>query len=139
MSRAPVAAPRRVVLWAATAVFLLAGAWAASLFVRHGLAALAFPYPLNYGEGPLLDQAARLADLKNIYPADLSKPPYVVSNYPALFVLLQAPFVWIFGPGFLYGRAISLLSTVAVAALVALTVHALTRDRTASAAGGLIL
>jgi len=137
MSRAPVAASQRVLLFAATAIFMLAGAWAASLFVRHGLAALAFPYPLNYGEGPLLDQASRLADLKNIYPADLSKPPYVVSNYPPLFVLLQAPFVWIFGPGFWYGRAISLASTVAVAALIALTLHVLTRDKTASAAGGL--
>ena len=136
-SRAPTATLQRVVLWAATAAFLLAGASAASLFMRHGLAALAFPYPLNYGEGPLLDQAARLADLKNIYPADLSKPPYVVSNYPPLFVLLQTPFVWIFGPGFLYGRAISLASTVVAACLIAATLNAFTRDKTASAAGGL--
>ena len=55
---------RVVLLRAATAVFMLVGVWAASLFVRHGLAALAFPYPLNYGEGPLLDRATRLADLK---------------------------------------------------------------------------
>lgn len=136
-ARAPAATPQRVLLWAATAVFLLAGAWAASLFVRHGLAALAFPYPLNYGEGPLLDQAARLADLKNIYPADLSKPPYVVSNYPPLFVSLQAPLVWAFGPEFLYGRSISLASTVAVAGLIAATLNAFSRDKTASAAGGL--
>ena len=136
-SRAPAATPQRVLLWAATAIFTLAGAWATSLFVRHGLAALAFPYPLNYGEGPLLDQAAKIADLKNIYPTDLTKPPYVVSNYPPLFVLLQVPFVWIFGPGFWYGRAISLASTVAVAALIALTMHAVTRDKTASASSGL--
>jgi ABC-type sugar transport system permease subunit len=136
-SRAPAAPPQRILLWVATAAFLLAGTWAASLFVNHGLATLAFPYPLNYGEGPLLDQAARLADLKNIYPADLSKPPYVVSNYPPLFVLLQAPLVWIFGPGFLYGRAISLVSTVAAAGLITATLNAFTRDKTASAAGGL--
>jgi trehalose/maltose transport system permease protein len=136
-SKAPAATPQRVLLWAATAAFLLAGAWAVSLFVAHGLAALDFPYTLNYGEGPILDQAARLQDLKNIYPADLSEPPYAVSNYPPLFVLLQAPLVWAFGPGFWYGRAISLASTIAVAALIALTVHAFTRDKTASLAGGL--
>jgi len=124
-------------VWAASAVLLATGVWATSLFVRHGLAALAFPYPLDYGEGPLLDQAARLADFRNIYPNELSKPPYVISNYPPLFVLIQAPLVWLFGPGFWYGRAISLVSTVAVAALIALTLHALTRDRVASAAGGL--
>jgi ABC-type sugar transport system permease subunit len=129
--------PQGVLLWTATAAFLFVGAWATSLFMRHGLAALAFPYPLNYGEGPLLDQAARLANLENIYPVGLSRPPYVVSNYPPLYVLLQAPFVWAFGPGFLYGRAISLVSTLAVAALIALTLHAFTRDRTASVAGGL--
>jgi ABC-type glycerol-3-phosphate transport system permease component len=135
--RAPAATLQRVALWVATAAFLLAGAWAASLFVRHSLAALAFTYPLNYGEGPLLDQAARLADLKNIYPADLSKPPYVVSNYPPLFVLLQAPLVWAFGPEFWYGRFISLASTITTACLIAATLNAFTRDKTASAAGGL--
>ena len=136
-SRVLAVTPQRVLLWVATAIFLLAGAWAASLFVRHGLAALAFPYPLNYGEGPLLDQTVRLQDLQNIYPADLSKPPYVVSNYPPLFILLQAPLVWALGPAFFYGRAISLISTIAVAALIAMTLHAFTRDKMASATGGL--
>jgi ABC-type glycerol-3-phosphate transport system permease component len=131
------ATTQRVLLFAATAFILLAAAWAASLFVRHGIAALAFHYPLNYGEGPLLNQAVRLQQLQNIYPSDLSSPPYVISNYPPLFVLLQAPLVWAFGPTFLYGRAISLLCTIAVAGLIAATINALTRDRTASVVGGL--
>jgi ABC-type glycerol-3-phosphate transport system permease component len=135
--RTSAATPQRVLLFAATAIFLLAGVWAASLFARHGIAALAFPYPLNYGEGPLLDQAVRLQELQNIYPSDLSRPPYVISNYPPLFVLLQAPLVWAFGPAFLYGRAISLLCSIAVAGLIAATINTLTRDRTASVAGGL--
>ncbi len=135
--RTSVATPQRVLLFAASAIFLLAGAWATSLFARHGFAALAFPYPLNYGEGPLLDQAVRLQELQNIYPSDLSRPPYVISNYPPLFVLLQAPLVWAFGPAFLYGRAISLLCTIAVAGLIAATINTLTRDRMASVAGGL--
>src|SRR5215207_7716923 len=131
-TRAVATTPQRMLLWIGTAVFLLAGAWAATLFARHGLAALAFPYPLNYGEGPLLDQVVRLAGMKNIYPADLSTPPYVVSNYPPLFVLLQAPLVWIFGPEFLYGRVISLASTMAVAGLISATLYVITRARTAS-------
>jgi multiple sugar transport system permease protein len=128
---------QKTLLLAATGIFLLAGVWAATLFARHGLAALAFPYPLNYGEGPLLDQAVRLQELQNIYPPDLSRPPYVISNYPPLFVLLQAPLVWTFGPALLYGRAISLVCTVAVAGLISATINRLTRDRRASAAGGL--
>jgi multiple sugar transport system permease protein len=135
--RTSAATPQRVLLFAAMGTFLLAGAWAASLVAHHGIVALAFPYPLNYGEGPLLDQAVRLRELQNIYPSDLSSPPYVISNYPPLFVLLQAPLVWAFGPAFLYGRAISLLCTFAVAGLIATTINTLTRDRMASVAGGL--
>ena len=130
-------APEKAMLWAATAVFGLAGAWTAYLFARHGLDALAFPYPLNYGEGPLLDQAARMAELRTIYPSEISEPPYAISNYPPLFLLLQSPLVWLFGPAFWYGRALSLVATAAVAALIALTLHTLKGDRVASAAAGL--
>jgi len=129
---------RGVALGVATAVLLLAQGWAVLLFVRHGWDALAFPYPLNYGEGPLLDQAVKLSEFRNIYESDLARPPYVISNYPPLFPLAQAPFVWLFGPAFWYGRLISLLSAAAVALFVGLTLHALTRDRLASLAGAMI-
>ncbi|MDQ4127342.1 MAG: glycosyltransferase family 39 protein [Actinomycetota bacterium] len=129
---------RRVALVVAATVLLLAQVWVALLFVRQGLDALAFPYPLNYGEGPLLDQAVRLAEFQNIYRSDLATPPYVISNYPPLFPLAQAPFVWLFGPALWYGRLISLLSAAAVALFVGLTLHALTRDRLAALSGALI-
>jgi hypothetical protein len=129
---------RRVALIAATALLLLAQGLGALLFLRHGWDALAFPYPLNYGEGPLLDQSVRLTQFEDIYGTDLTGPPYVVSNYPPLFMLVQAPFVWLFGPALWYGRLISLASVAAVALFVGLTLHALTRDRLAAIAGGLI-
>jgi hypothetical protein len=128
----------RVALGVAVALLLLAQGLATLLFVRHGWDALTFPYPLNYGEGPLLDQSVRLAQFENIYRTDLSGPPYVVANYPPLFMLAQVPFVWLFGPALWYGRLISLLSVAAVALFVGLTLHALTRDRIAAVAGGLI-
>lgn len=118
-------------------IMLMAQGWALVIFVRHGLSALAFPYPLDYGEGPLLDQAVRLAGFENIYRTDLSTPPYVVANYPPLFGLVQVPFVWLFGPAFWYGRAISLASIVMVAILIALTLHALTNNKIGAVAGGL--
>ena len=118
-------------------ILLVAQGWAVVILVRHGVSALAFSYPLDYGEGPLLDQAVRLADLKNIYWADLATPPYVVANYPPLFGLVQAPFVWLFGPAFWYGRAISFVSALAVALLIALTLHALTKNKIGAAVGGL--
>jgi 4-amino-4-deoxy-L-arabinose transferase-like glycosyltransferase len=129
---------RRVALGVATALLLLAQGWAVLLFVGQGWDALTFPYPLNYGEGPLLDQAVRLAEFRNIYRGELTGPPYVVSNYPPLFPLAQAPFVWLFGPAFWYGRLISLISAAVVALFVGLTLHALTRDRLAAVTGALI-
>jgi 4-amino-4-deoxy-L-arabinose transferase-like glycosyltransferase len=126
------------VSWVATALLLLMGAWALSLFVWQGLLALTFPYPLDYGEGPLLDQAARLADFRNIYPADITEPPYLVSNYPPLFVLLQVPLVWLFGPELWFGRAISLAATIIVLVLITLTLHTLTKDKIASALSGVL-
>jgi len=125
-------------LWVTNAILLVIGAWGITLFVRHSLVALAFPYPLDYGEGPLLDQAARLADFRDIYPADLSEAPYAISNYPPLFVLLQTPLVWLFGPEFWYGRVISIASAIIVAVLIFLTLRALTKDKIASLLGGLL-
>jgi hypothetical protein len=129
---------RRVALGVAIICLLLAQGLAVVLFLRHGWDALAFGYPLNYGEGPLLDQSVRLARFENIYRTDLGAPPYVVTNYPPLFMLAQVPFVWLFGPALWYGRLISLISVAAVALFVGLTLHALTRDRIASVAGALI-
>ena len=71
---------RRVALWFATVLLLLAQGLTVLLFLRHGWEALRFPYPLNYGEGPLLDQSVRLAEFENIYRINLSAPPYVVAN-----------------------------------------------------------
>ncbi len=122
----------------ALALLLLAQGLAVAIFLRHGWDALAFPYPLNYGEGPLLDQSVRLAQFQNIYRTDLGGPPYVVANYPPLFMLAQVPFVWLFGPALWYGRLISLISVACVALFVGLTLHTLTRDRIAALAGALI-
>ena len=129
---------RRVALWVAAALLFSAQGLAVLLFLRHGWEALAFPYPLNYGEGPLLDQSVRLTEFENIYKINLGAPPYVLANYPPLFMLAQVPFVWLFGPALWYGRLISLLSVAAVALFVGLTLHTLTRDRIASVAGALI-
>src|SRR5215510_10357917 len=88
---------QRLALMAAVALLLWTQAHALALFVRHEWMAITFPYPLDYGEGPLLDQAVRLARFENIYRGDLTVPPYTLANYPPLFPLAQAPFVWAFG------------------------------------------
>jgi trehalose/maltose transport system permease protein len=111
----------------------------ALVFVYYGMRAVTFPFGLDYGEGPLLAQTARLAHGQNIYRADLHAPPFTISNYPPLFMLTQVPFYDLFGPAFWYGRAISWLSMVVAAVCIALTIDALTGDRTAALIGGLLL
>jgi hypothetical protein len=108
-------------------------------YARLARAALAFPFPLDYGEGPVLDQTLRLVHFENIYRNSFASPPYTVSNYPPLFQLIQVPLVWIFGPAFWYGRLISILSAVSAAGLIGLILNTLTGDRIAATIGGLTL
>ena len=108
-------------------------------YSRLAGAAFAFPFPLDYGEGPILDQTLRLAHFENIYRDSFASPPYTVSNYPPLFQLIQVPLAWIVGPAFWYGRLISILSAVSAAGLIGLILNTLTGDRIAAAIGGLTL
>jgi hypothetical protein len=123
------------------ALLLLAARLGISLFgyARLAGAALAFPFPLDYSEGPMLDQTLRLAQFENIYRDSFASPPYTVSTYPPLFQLIQVPLAWIVGPAFWYGRLISILSAVSAALLIGLILHTLTGDRIAAAIGGLTL
>ena len=108
-------------------------------YARLATVALAFPFPLDYGEGPMLDQTLRLAQFENIYRNSFASPPYTVSNYPPLFQLIQVPFAWIVGPAFWYGRLISILSVVIAAGLIGLILNTLTGDRIAAAISGLTM
>lgn len=125
------------------AIALVVLAWqlgsALMLYGQTAASAVRFPYPLDYGEGPILDQVMRLARFENIYRADLSQPPYTVSNYPPLFLLLQTPFAWIDGPAYWYGRVLSLVSALVAALFLGLTVHRLTGDIAASVISGALL
>jgi hypothetical protein len=96
------------------------------------------PYSLDYGEAPLVDQAMRLGAGQNIYRADLSAPPYTISNYPPGYVAVLAPVVRWLGPNFWFGRLVSTLSGLASALFLALIIRTLTGDRLAAAASGLL-
>jgi hypothetical protein len=101
--------------------------------------AVVFPYSIDYGEGPLLDQVERLVAGEPIYRADYNSPAYVIANYPPVYLLANAPFEALFGPAYWYGRLISVLSIHVTALLIGLTLFALTGDRLASLLGGLSL
>jgi len=123
----------------AKAMLLVFLAMAILIFALHQLLAVLHRYPLDYGEAPLVDQAMRLAAggstgevaqaPRNIYRADLSTPPYTISNYPPLYVLALAPFIAIFGPNFWAGRLISIISALAAGLFLARMVREQSRSR----------
>lgn len=111
--------------------------WAAIIFLQHGWSAISYPYQLDYGEGAVLDQVVRLSDWQPIYRTDLSIPPYVINVYPPVYLVAQLPFISLWGPAFWYGRAISLISTLAITLLITLTLHEFIENWAASIVGGL--
>jgi hypothetical protein len=128
------------VVFAIACIVLLAQfGLALSEYAQHAQAALTFPFPLDYTEGPVLDQVLSLARFESIYRSDFSSAPYTVSSNPPLFPLIQVPFVQVFGLAFWYGRAISLLSALLAALFIALTVQTLTDDWIAASISGLTL
>ncbi|MBN1642216.1 MAG: glycosyltransferase family 39 protein [Anaerolineae bacterium] len=129
----------QIALALAAALVVYSLAVAAVALLAHDWAAIRFPYPLDYGEGPILDQAVRLSRLESIYPTDLAIPPYNVSNYPPLYPLLQAPLVRLFGPALWYGRALSTVSLLSAALCCGLILHATTGDALAALSGGMLL
>jgi len=127
----------RLILALAILFLILQFVPALNMFLTNGWKAIKFPYTLDYGEGPLLDQTLRLAHFENIYRNNLSVPPYTISNYPPLFPLVQVPFLWIFGPALWYGRFLSQLSILATAIFLGLTLRSMTNSNLAGVIGGL--
>lgn len=107
---------------------LLAGlAVSLVVFAVHGWLLLAYPHPLDYGEGPLLTQATLIQSGTlpwHIY-SDPGPPPYTVVNYPPFYPLLTALAGWPVGDVVLAGRLLSLLAAAGcVVALVLLATAA---------------
>ena len=124
----------KVMFWIVSFVVLI-------VCLVYQIRAASFPYPLDYGEAPLVDQAMRLADGQNIYRTDLSTPPYTISNYPPLYVALLALSVKLAGPAatFAIGRILSMLSVWLAGLCVAWIIYSQTRDRFAAGTAAVVL
>lgn len=132
--------PRSILDDGAKVMLLVLSVAALLLCLTYQFLAVTYRYPLDYGEAPLIDQAMRLASGQSIYRADISTPPYVISNYPPLYVLVLAGSVKLFGPAFSFivGRVVSMLSAWVSALCIAFIVNTATRDRFAALSAGLI-
>ncbi|MCS7070889.1 MAG: glycosyltransferase family 39 protein, partial [Anaerolinea sp.] len=63
--------------------------------------------------------------------------PFYSSNYPPLFHVIAAPFVWLFGPAYWYGRLLGFISTLITAGAIALAVYRDGRHRWLAVLSGL--
>ena len=125
----------------ARVMFRIFTALAIIIFIGYQLAAIKFPYSMDYGEAPLVDQAMRLAAGQNIYRTDLSTPPYTISNYPPLYIAVLAIAVKLFGPAatFLVGRTLSALCGWIASLSIGLIIYRATRDPLAALGAACII
>ncbi|MFP4362889.1 MAG: ArnT family glycosyltransferase [Spirochaetia bacterium] len=98
-------------------------------FVEMAYTGLTTRYQIDYGEGPLLDQAVRIWEGENLYRHLPDSPPYVIVNYPPVYSALWSLLLRITGPSFVGGRLISVVSVVISAVLVSLITIRLTGNR----------
>lgn len=96
---------------------------------------LIFPYGVNYGEAPLVDQARRVLDGESIYSNNLDEPPYVISNYPPFYIWTMAGVTRLTGMPLLQsGRLVSFIASLSSGLILGL----LAREISAKASAGLL-
>jgi len=86
-------------------------------YVYRAICAIRYPQPLDYGEGPILNQVRYILQGRNFYK-DINSPPYIVGNYPPVFHLFSILLVPIFGISFATGRTIAFLAVIVTACII---------------------
>ncbi len=108
----------RVLLAAAVGLLLFYFA----VYAVYAVNLISFPFDYDQGEGFELVDTILFSQGEWPY-RDTEAFPFYSSNYPPLFHVIAAPFVWLFGPAYWYGRLLSFLSTLITAAAIAYAVH----------------
>jgi hypothetical protein len=118
-------APARRLAAFLLAVVLAHGVWQALVsFVQI----LRSPWSPDYGEGCVLAMAQLLAERGNYFPT-LQGYPFMVSNYPPVFVGLVGLGQVVLGPSLFFPRFLSFLATLGLLAVLYPLLRRLARDR----------
>lgn len=94
------------------------------VYLLYAANLIAFPYDYDQGEGFELQDTVLFSRFQLPY-RDTENFPFYASNYPPLFHILAAPFVWLFGPAYWYGRLLGFLASLVSAFAI---VYAVYRD-----------
>jgi hypothetical protein len=108
----------RVVLLAALVIFL----GYLAVYVVYAANLMQFPFDYDQGEGFELVDTIMFSQGRWPYQ-DTEVYPFYSSNYPPLFHVMAAPFVWLFGPAYWYGRLLGFLGTLVTATAIGYAVY----------------
>ncbi len=92
------------------------------VYVVYAANLIQFPFDYDQGEGFELVDTIMFSQGQWPY-LDTEAYPFYSSNYPPLFHIIAAPFVWLFGPGYWYGRLLGFLGTLITASAIGLAVY----------------
>jgi hypothetical protein len=112
-------------LWLQSALLASALAlmlWHVFLYIVYAVELMRFPFDYDQGEGFELLDAVYISEGKLPYQNN-EVFPFYGSNYPPVYRVLLAPFVWGFGPEYWYGRLVSTLGTFITATLISYAIY----------------
>jgi 4-amino-4-deoxy-L-arabinose transferase-like glycosyltransferase len=92
------------------------------VYVVYAINLIRFPFDYDQGEGFELVDTIMFSHGQFPYQ-DTNVYPFYSSNYPPLFHVIAAPFVWLFGAAYWYGRLLGFLGTLITAAAIAYAVY----------------
>ena len=125
--------------WASRTLFALALVLLVAhftLYVYYAVGLMRFPFDYDQGEGFELVDTVLFSEGQWPYRNN-EVYPFYASNYPPLFHVILAPFVWVFGPAHWYGRLAGFLGTLVTASAIGIIVWREGRHRPLAVMSGL--
>jgi hypothetical protein len=92
------------------------------VYVVYAVNLIQFPFDYDQGEGFELVDTIMFSQGQFPY-RDTNVYPFYSSNYPPLFHVIAAPFVWVFGPAYWYGRLLGFIGTLICAWAIGYAVY----------------
>lgn len=106
------------------------------VYVAYAVNLMSFPFDYDQGEGFELVDTIMFSQFEFPFQ-DTESFPFYSSNYPPVYHIIAAPFVWIFGEAYWYGRLLSFLSTIVTATAIYYAIFRETKTRWIAVLSGL--
>ena len=106
------------------------------IYLVYAVNIIQFPFDYDQGEGFELVDTIMFSQGRWPYQ-NTEVYPFYSSNYPPLFHIIAAPFVWLFGPAYWYGRLLGVLGTLMTAGAIGYAVFRAERHTLLAAISGL--